>query len=711
MMKKLLFFALSLLSLALSAVAADSSGTPQRYIPSLIRISDDSAIADLEAEGAKVWHRRGDIIIAFIPDSPEEKPGSRRGEDSSAIRRARRIPGVERVERSRRMHPSLDTARSHFAAEDVLTGKGFPQPYTGKGVVVGLVDTGFDPLHINFLDEEGNPRVRKFVTINDTLAEKRVMTTRTEFEAVGTDNPYEWHATHVTGIMAGGYKENGFNGIASDADIVACSSLLYDAGILAGIEEIVDYARSVGKRCVVNLSLAGYLGPHDGTSLYDQYLSMLGEEAIICLATGNAGDTYNALSQTFTEQHPTARVRIHSGDWVQLDMSGATDIWSVDSSPLRARILIYDEYTREVVYVSPEQDASAEFTYRMESGSDSEFARYYDGWIELAGDPRDGENGRCHLLLQYDAHTGIKVPDKSWARYNIALEVTGPVGSGVQIFADGQSSRFVGFPGWPGPHAALSVSDMAAAERVIAVGMYNSRARIPMVDGSFRDAAFPPMTVSKYSSFGTFIDGRTVPHTVAPGGSIVSSISGPFLAAHPEAVPETCAVANVDGTDYYWDSNSGTSMSTPYVAGFIATWLEADPLLEYDDLKRILLATNRHDYADPENPRHGQGWFDPRAGLQAVVEQACVTGLCPDKNSPSADWTRPRLEYGNGSLRLWNPASHECRLDVRTPAGMVMVTYSTDARAAEFPLPSGSSPLVLITLTAPFSTQTLKLAR
>ena len=76
MMKKPLFFALSLLSLALSAVAADSSETPRRYIPSLIRISDDSAIADLEAEGAKVWHRRGDIIIAFIPDSPEEKPGS-----------------------------------------------------------------------------------------------------------------------------------------------------------------------------------------------------------------------------------------------------------------------------------------------------------------------------------------------------------------------------------------------------------------------------------------------------------------------------------------------------------------------------------------------------------------------------------------------------------------------------------------------------------
>ena len=709
MMKKLLLFALSLLTLALPAASAAA----QSYIPSLIRISDDSAIADLEAQGAKVWHRRGDIIIAFIPEKQEEMAESRKEEEEgSAIRRARRIPGVERIERSRRLQLSLDTARSHFSAEDVLLGKGFPQPYTGKGVVVGMVDTGFDPLHINFLDENGDSRVRKFVTINDTLAEKRVMTTRAEFEALGTDNPDEWHATHVAGIMAGGYKENGFNGIASDADIVACTSLLYDAGILAGIEEIVDYARSVGKRCVVNLSLAGYLGPHDGTSLCDQYLSMLGEEAIICLATGNAGDTYNALSQTFTEQRPTARVRIHSGDWVQLDMTGATDIWSVDSTPLRARILIYDEYTREVVYTSPEQDASAEFTYRMESGADSEFARYYDGWIELAGEPRDDENGRCHLLLQYDAHTGIKVPEKAWARYNIALEVTGPVGSGVQIFADGQSSRFVGFPGWPGPHAALSVSDMAAADRVIAVGMYNSRARIPIVDGTFREAAFPPMTVSKYSSFGTFIDGRTVPHTVAPGGSIVSSTSGPFLKAHPEAVPETCAVAKVNGTDYYWDSNSGTSMSTPYVAGFIATWLEADPLLEYDDVKRILLATNRHDYADPDNPRHGRGWFDPRAGLQAVVENAVITGLYPEGDSSGSDSMRPRMEYRDGVLTLWNPARQECHLAVRTPSGLCIATYATSAPTAEYCLPAAKgTPITLITLTSPTATQTLKLAR
>ncbi len=72
-------------------------------------------------------------------------------------------------------------------------------------------------------------------------------------------------------------------------------------------------------------------------------------------------------------------MRIHCSDWMQFDMTGATDIWSVDSTPLRARILVYDEYTREVVYASSEQDASIDFLYRIESGSDPEFAHYYDG--------------------------------------------------------------------------------------------------------------------------------------------------------------------------------------------------------------------------------------------------------------------------------------------------------------------------------------------
>ena len=79
-MKRFLFFLiLSLILPVAGALAASAAPAPQRYIPSLIRISDDAAIAALEEDGAKVWHRRGDIIIAFLPDDPATATGAMTG--------------------------------------------------------------------------------------------------------------------------------------------------------------------------------------------------------------------------------------------------------------------------------------------------------------------------------------------------------------------------------------------------------------------------------------------------------------------------------------------------------------------------------------------------------------------------------------------------------------------------------------------------------
>ena len=79
--------------------------------------------------------------------------------------------------------------------------------------------------------------------------------------------------------------------------------------------------------------------------------------------------------------------------------------------------------------------------------------------------------------------------------------------------------------------------------------------------------------------------------------------------------------------DKVWLSEGGTSMSSPYVAGYIATWLEAVPSLTVEDVMRIIAATNRLDIAEPEDPRNANGYFDPLRGIRMAMEIGGVDSI------------------------------------------------------------------------------------
>ena len=61
-------------------------------------------------------------------------------------------------------------------------------------------------------------------------------------------------------------------------------------------------------------------------------------------------------------------------------------------------------------------------------------------------------------------------------------------------------------------------------------------------------------------------------------------------------------------------------MSSPYVAGYIATWLEAVPDLSVEDILQLIEETNSHEIPEPDNPRNLQGYFNPLAALRKVLE-------------------------------------------------------------------------------------------
>ncbi|MDE6718015.1 MAG: S8 family peptidase, partial [Muribaculaceae bacterium] len=562
---------------------------------------------------------------------------------------------------------------------------------TGKGVVTGICDIGIDPLHTTFLSADGSPRIRRIVQYLEGDGKRIEMNTSEEFALWQTDTRNEWHATHVAGIMAGSALP--YRGMAPEADIVVSTSTLSDVGLLCGAEDIIDYAREEGKRALVNMSMGNYTGPHDGSSLFCQYLDLLAEEAVVVISAGNAGNSACSLPFTFTEDKTTVSLPIYSTDWVQFDPYGMVDVWSRDDTEVSIRFGIRDNDLNETVWMSPWRTMTSDsvFTVTSDSASlaedeneeriyDPSFAGLFKGYVSITGGI-DSENGRFHTAMIMDAHTEYVSERGHWARYILIVEVGGNPGTGVDIYADNQFTVFRQLPGEPAPDSSLSFSDLGTGRNTISVGMFSNRESYPILGGDLRPSGVEPGTISSPSGYATLADGRVMPLTVAPGFGVISAISNPFLESNPGKEPinaETLA----HGKRYYWATNYGTSMSAPYVAGTIACWLEAIPSLTTGEIREIILASNRHDYPDPDNPRHGLGWFDPAEGLRVALRKY-ASGI---ENLPSAPGIAPQLSVSGNNLTLWNPAGAGCRITLYSASGVSIASFLTAERTSDFPL-------------------------
>lgn len=585
------------------------------YIPEILIVDTDEEAASLEQSGVIIWHRRADMALALVPREIKE---------SSQVR-ARGVKGG--VPQPRRAVPTMDVAKTWLGAPELLSGEGLPQVYTGNGVVVGFCDIYFDPNHINFKDSEGHLRVKKLIHYDEPYGIRTILETPEEIQEWTTDDMGGYHATHVAGIMAGSFNGNGYGGMAPGTDIVAATSQLYDMEVLAACEEIISYARSVGKPAVINLSLGSYTGPHDGTSLFNRYLALLGKEAIICVAAGNAGDDHSSFRMDFSSSTPMWRVAIQGNDWIHFHITGVTEAWSRDARPIGVRFLLYDKDTRSVVYESEPFNLS-DGEYRLfDCASDPELASLMSGTVEFYGEVNK-LNGRWMTQITYDTTTTATESNSGgkWSRYLPALEFSAEPGVHADINSDAYQSFLYTIAGQTPPNAEWSVSDMATGENIVVVGMYNNRDHIPRLDGGERVFNIEPFHVNQGSGYATLDDGRVLPHSVAPGCGIISSCNRYYLEAHPQFVDGMHAAETIDGITYYWASEGGTSMSTPYLAGTVATWLEAIPELTVDKVLEALANTNYLDYPDPQDPRNGQGWFQPYEGLKYLLTS---TGVNP----------------------------------------------------------------------------------
>lgn len=642
----------------------------------------DEVLTELARIGGKVLFHRDDLYLIIYPENSLNEEVSlnsrlKKVGDNRQDRPALKLPG-------RRAYSTMENARFAFDANFIHAGTGLPQAFDGSGVVVGFTDIGFDANHNNFLNAAGTEsRVRRFINLRMEDGRIDRCESPEEIKEYRTDHATHTHATHVAGILAGRGGDGKYMGMAPGADIVATTSDLYDVVILAGIEEIIEYAKSVGKPAVINISLGNYGGPHDGTSLFCQYLDKCAEDAIICIATGNEAEKTNHIGHRFSSADDKIIFRVKDMKWTFFDIEGYTDIYSEDDSQLKTGIYIQDTVGNVKVFESPMIDFAEDPEYVLTSDEskaaadpryhyDARYAQYFDGDIAFVGDI-DPNNGRFRASIYYMTHTDERVSDtKRWAKYQIGGYVQGVAGKYVDLYADGSHTSFINNQGSPHPDSKMSVSDLATGHKVITVGAYWVSEGTLMYSGNTWGGG-TPMTACGFSGYGTLGDGRVIPMTVAPGGPITSSYSGAYTETNGNG---NCAY-EFDGD--YWGLDSGTSMSTPYVAGAIATWLQAKPDMNWEEVQELVKKSNNAvDYPLTADPRNGQGFFDPYNGLKMLA----AMGYTDVETSLSKSVF---CSYANNRLIINNPDSRYLQVRV----------YATDGRLISSHAPGASERVVL----------------
>ncbi|MDE7126025.1 MAG: S8 family serine peptidase [Muribaculaceae bacterium] len=344
-----------------------------------------------------------------------------------------------------RVHPTMDHARKSAGVDkihsgiDVVSGKS----YSGRGVIVGLMDQGMDPNHINFLDENGESRFSVIWTFLDTDGSYTEYSDNAVSDFT-TEMPQSFHGTYTCGILAGSYYGAGmsafsdkegncvvsecdipYHGVAPDAEIVAGCGVLSDANIINAIENIIQYAKSQGKTPVINLSIGSTGGSFDLADPLCAYLNEAGrEDAVIIAAAGNDGHKRMSLSRRFDTDTDRPLLTFLDGLEALSDSDPSDffiEVWGDDQSHPDIDIVMHDRITgmTTTLYSMPDQYIEQTVIGTNESHIQSDYilseelAAHFTGNI-IVGREVNTVNQRSHTMimtsinqLQYDNRTVI----------------------------------------------------------------------------------------------------------------------------------------------------------------------------------------------------------------------------------------------------------------------------------------------------------------
>ncbi|MES1186318.1 MAG: S8 family serine peptidase [Myxococcales bacterium] len=550
---------------------------------------------------------------------------------------------------------------------------------TGAGVVVGIIDTGLDVSHPDLQTADGKSRVRYLLDFSRKAADPP-RELEAEYGCTGAtdcaifsnddldgllsngvtgDEPTDTfgHGTHVASLAAGNglaSKTPRYIGVAPEATIFgarvsrAGDGAIQDADIIQATRFVFEQADRLGMPAVVNLSLGSDFGTHDGSSPLEQGLaSFVGPDhpgRAIVVAAGNSGGLYSGIGSGQPEPYGIhTEVHVPRESPVEIPLMTATEALGAKRGGTVYVWLGFragDELSLAVDHDGQDwipDIAPGESTTFSTSG--------YDGTIFNGPTKTDSS-------IQVGSHNAVLVIDGDFTPgtvFTLRLKGHGTVSLWVQ--ASGGASPDLGVGALvPRGEKQGTINIPASHPDLIAVGAtvnrnhwrdYKGKSFLVGADDDSENLLGLDGTAT-FSAAGPNALGVMKPDIVAPGMYVAGAMSsdadprsnggnGVFASQGRCGTPDyECFVLD----DEVHAVTSGTSMSSPLVAGAIALLLQRRPELTQGQLRALLQAGARQPSGKIlAEQQTGPGELDLRGTLAALIAEDSPIDREPGRKS------------------------------------------------------------------------------
>ncbi|HEY9636986.1 MAG TPA: S8 family peptidase [Coleofasciculaceae cyanobacterium] len=542
----------------LGIVSNQDTPKPPRSVV-FIYCDEDAQLDYLSDYGIQVNQSTGRVRTAFLPlDSLDPLSDD---------------PAVHRIKPSRYLRPLMDVAPGQVNLPAFKQTSGL----SGKGVIIGIVDSGIDPKHPAF---QG-----RILQIWDQMLPGSGVTEgaygiELTGEQLTTSRDEIGHGTHVAGIAGG--VDSTYGGVAPEAEFIIVKSDFQDAHIADGIRYIFRVASTLGRPAVVNLSLGGHADSHDGTDSLSQIVdSESGPGRIVCCAAGNEGnDNIHGQTTVSPGQTGTMRFRVPATGVGIAVLNG----WYSGKNTFEVSVRTPSGYVTPFQAVITSDNPVQQYTLP-------------DTTVLVATPGPDPANGDHNFFVQIrNNNPNASVKGGVW---QLRVRNTSTTDGQLDVWTlDGSPSPEVVFSG-TSAQDSMKVGSPGASKSSITVASYTTKVQWKDIEGADRTVGLKLDDISDFSSEGPLRDGTPKPDVAAPGAMIVSALSA-------DSSPSRAEMVNAK-----YVANAGTSMASPFIAGLVALLLERDPSLEPDVLKELLRENS-------VIPGKAPGTFDKKWGFGLI---------------------------------------------------------------------------------------------